>query len=1121
MTKSAFITNEKKDLSLQKRLEELISASRELKFLVGFFYFSGIRTLYDTLKKNPEVQMKVLVGLEADSALGTLVEYALAKPDSDTQGVEQFFKSIKSTINSAHFDTSEFHEQVMFFLKLVSEERLIIRKTLVPSHAKLYIFKLKDEHRALREKLFITGSSNLTNAGLSGQQEFNVEIGDYGSDEAEEFFDRLWEDAICITEVPQFRKRLLDIFNNETLISEVTPFEAFALILKTYADLQKEKQIEPSAIELLEARGYTPFQYQLDAVRQALSILDVHHGVVIADVVGLGKSVIASMIAKSLGKRGLIVCPPGLVGDKNHESGWLKYVDDFKLERWEVRSCGELESIADFMQNQGRDCEIVVIDEAHRFRNQDTEHYEYLSRICRNRKVILLTATPFNNSPSDIFALLKLFTVPGKSTLTLTDDLDGRFAEYRNVFRRLSYVRKNWDSPDEKKRARALTYYRALFGEDEINLALVDYRARKLSKEIRSVIEPVTIRRNRLDLKQDPYYSDEIKELSEISEPEEKFFELTAEQSSFYDRVVVQYFGEKRAFKGAIYQPYLYESGLENEGEMDEEGNRQFQSQRNLYEFMRRLLVKRFESSFGSFEKSIGSFLRIIEKAQMFIQTSGKYILDRDLLENICEKDEEEINKALEEFERKLDEEDAERSIRDQIYIVDDFVDAEQFVADIQADIKLLKKIQEEMRELQLTQNDPKTAKLIASLREILKQKPNSNEPRRKVIVFSEYVDTVKYLQPALEHAFSDRVFTVPGRLSVRKEMEMLHNFDAFAPENRQTDDYDILLASDKISEGFNLNRAGTIINYDIPWNPTRVIQRVGRINRIGKKVFDHLHICNFFPTQKGEDISHGRQIAAEKMFMIHRTLGEDAQIFSGDEEPTPAALYSRVSRAPEEEGGESSFTEIRRLLAEIEKKHPEVLEKVQLFAPRVKTAKKAEGDSLIVFTRKGRDLFAQAQFGAGKVGEISIEEAVEEIRCEFSEPRMPFSDSFWDKYTAVRDHREHHQHATSEISIEKKALNVVNTYIKDKSFAALHGFLLTLREDILEYRTLPLNTLRRISEVGTQKAKAQKVFTTLRDELGEGYLQQLKQRIQDLNEEVIIAVENRERTVQNGGSLV
>lgn len=1108
-----FISNESNN-TLNKRLREIIGLSGELKFLVGFFYFSGIQELYEAIRDNPNLRIKILVGLQADRSLGVLVEHGRDKSQSDNEAAEQFFDSLRQAFNGAEFDTEAFLQQVQFFLDLIREGRLEVRKTLDPNHAKLYLFNLKEEHRLLRERLFITGSSNLTRAGLVNQREFNVEIADYGTEEAEAFFDELWDDAVEITEDDTLKSRLLQIFEEETLVAEITPYEAYALVLHKYAQLQAEKEVPLTAIETLEAAGYTPFTYQLDATRQALSILETHNGAIIADVVGLGKSVIASLIAKSMGKRGMVICPPGLIGDKNHSSGWRKYIADFKLERWEVRSCGDLESIAEFVNEQGRDIEVIVIDEAHRFRNQDSKHYELLSRICRNRQVLLLTATPFNNSPGDIFALLKLFTVPGKSSLTLSDDLDQRFAEYRGIFRRLSYIKKNHNSKDPKKSDKAASYYSALFDAPSLDLKKVEERTRRLSREIRAVIEPVTIRRNRIDLRRDPNYKDEIAALSTIAEPEELFYELNSAQATFYNKVINDYFGEDGAFTGAIYQPYHYESGADAEADLDAEENFAFQQQRNLFEFMRRLLVKRFESSFAAFECSIRSFLRINRKALAFIKKTNRYIIDRKLLNELSEKNEAEILEALELFEAKFEEEGSERSRKEEVYKIDDFKMKDRFLSDIASDIALFESIEKEISELGLLDEDPKANCLIHELRQTLRAKPKAGEPKRKVIIFSEYVDTVRELAPVIEAAFPSRVFTVAGPFGAEKEHTMLANFDASLAEAKQADDFDILVASDKISEGFNLNRAGLIVNYDIPWNPTRVIQRVGRINRIGKKVFAELRIQNFFPTEKGADVVKSRQIAADKMFMIHNTLGEDAQIFSADETPSASSLYSKLNSNPEDTETESSFTEIRRMLAEIESAHPEVLDKVAKCAPRVKTAKASGEDWLTVFTLKGRDLFAQGRPADGaEAEEIPIEEALELIRCEFDTPRIPFSEAFWKDYAVVRDFRKKHHVKPKQNSVEAMALNAINTFLREQQMAPLHGFLKTIREDMTEYKTLPTNTLRRIADIGAKTDKALTELSKLRTELGPDYLQQLKDRIGALNEQVIIAVENQKES--------
>jgi HKD family nuclease len=158
----------------------LIEKSDELKFLVGFFYFSGIRELYEGLKDNPDVKIKVLVGLDVDKTNHNLIEYADDHQQvSDEEKSYRFFQSVKKSINSNEFDTKEFYEQVRYFIKLIKDDRLIIRKTYHPNHAKLYIFKLMETQIA-RNQLFITGSSNLTKAGLTTQAEFNVEISDYG-----------------------------------------------------------------------------------------------------------------------------------------------------------------------------------------------------------------------------------------------------------------------------------------------------------------------------------------------------------------------------------------------------------------------------------------------------------------------------------------------------------------------------------------------------------------------------------------------------------------------------------------------------------------------------------------------------------------------------------------------------------------------------------------------------------------------------------------------------------------------------------------------------------------------------------------------------------------------------
>ena len=481
---SSFITNgDSKDL--KSRILQLISKSEELKFLVGFFYFSGIRELYKGLKLNPNIAIKVLVGLSVDQSNFGLIEFSENDQSSDEEKTYNFFESIKKSLNTESFDTKEFYEQVRFFIELIQKDKLIIRKTYSPNHAKLYLFSL-EESQVGKKNLFITGSSNLTKAGLSTQNEFNVEIGDYGFEDAEKYFDELWSEAVKITEFGDTKTKLIEILEKETLVKDITPYEAFCLVLKTYLDSFEQKEIGDSLIKILERNGYIPYQYQLDAVKQGLAIVEDNNGVIVADVVGLGKTIVACSIAKLLKKRGVIICPPALIGDKNKNSGWKKYLEEFELYDWEVRSRGDMENILEYV-NKVKDIEVVVIDEAHYFRNQDTKDYEILKNICRNKQVILLTATPFNNRPSDILSLLSLFITPKKSSITLESNLVDQFKGFKGMFDRLGYIKKYYNSIDIAKKTKALNFYKAMFGDEKVELKNITDRAKYLAKQIRNV----------------------------------------------------------------------------------------------------------------------------------------------------------------------------------------------------------------------------------------------------------------------------------------------------------------------------------------------------------------------------------------------------------------------------------------------------------------------------------------------------------------------------------------------------------------------------------------------------------------------------------------------------------
>ncbi len=1081
-----FITNSDQK-TLEQRLRYIIPKSVEINILVGFFYFSSAPFLYEVLKdmdekgKLREGHIKILVGLDVDQRINKLYEYALETSDPRNQ----FFLSLDKAFTSGDMDRKETYEQAKFFIKLLRENKLLLRKTKKPNHAKLYLFIL-EEGQAIPH-LFITGSSNLTSAGLSYQEEFNVEIRDYGFEEAKAYFDKLWKEAVSLK-----ADEISNHISKKTFLRAISPFEAYVYALKTYMESYTDtSESSKNTIKtLLEEAGYKAYSYQVEAIAQAVRIVNTHNGVILADVVGLGKSVIAVAVAKRLGTRGIVIAPPHLIGDEGENYGWKKYLADFGLHDWRVFSVGKLREALEYVEKH-QDVQTVIVDEAHRFRNENTKSYTYLQQICSGKKVLLLSATPFNNRPSDIFAMLKLFTIPKKSTIVFDEDLERKFEEFEGSFRKLSYIKTYWNSSNKSNRERARKYYKELFKEDKIDINKVKETAKSLARQIRSIIEPVVIRRNRLDLR---YYPDKI-DLPEVKDPIEKFFELTPEQLDFYDEVINAFtdLSEGGRFTGAIYFPERYKR--------KEEENEDFTYlyQKNLYSFMRRLLVKRFESSFGAFKNSLKRFLEIHENALDFIERTKSFVLDRDIIEEILSvEDDETVEQKLKELEEVYKQ--GKKSKYHEVYKIEEL--GKKFIEDIQRDIRLFRELLEKFERIGLEREDPKAKKLIETIKEFLKD--------RKVVVFTEYVDTARYLCKILKEAFGDKVLCAHGNLSKQTIESIYKNFDASAKE--QEDEYDILLATDKLSEGFNLNRAGVVINYDIPWNPVRVIQRVGRINRIGKKVYDELYIVNFFPTERGADIVRSREIAQNKMFMIHKVLGEDAKIFSPDEEPQPSELYRRLTTYTEAEQ-ESFFSKVRKEFEEIKEKHPEVLKAVEEFPYRVKTAKRHSQENLIVLIKKGTDLFVGYKEPEGKPKIVSFEDVYEHIKASYQDRPLELSESFWKNYnellnyTAVRvkeirNLRRSHTEARS----------MLKTILKDKELKLsedLKEYLQALLENMENYGTVPRYVINRIRNLSLNK-DIQNIQKQL-EELREDYPNPQVKAFTEGHEPVyILAIENR-----------
>lgn len=1130
---------------LGAKLGECVADSTLIRMMGGFFYFSALKSYHAALAANPQAALRIVVGTDVELRHAQLVEVNPREPNeegltplpSDRELAARYLESLRVAVSAPELDIESFHERLPLFVELLKADRLQIRRSRNVNYARACLFD-RDSGELMPRIDWLTGSMDLSRPTLPVRSQVEVGSSDFGAGELAEQFEALWEDGALLTEDPAIKQKILEILEHGSLAAEVTPYEAYGLLLKTYLDLQKQVNASEYMGQILEDNGYIKYRYQLDAVDQALTILKEYNGVIIADVVGLGKSVVASMIICGLKKRGICIAPPGLIGDpQKRESGWQDYKNDFRYYDWEIFSSGLLDDAWNYVKNRP-DIEVVLIDEAHRFKNQETEDYETLSDICRGRQVILLTATPFNNRPADIFALLKLFVVPGCSNITLDDRLEHRFAAYDNIFKQLSLIQKGLKSEDEETRKRVRSAYEKLYGIFEnaapgadIEPRLIKGWSRKMAREIRKILEPVIIRRNRIDLRSDPDYRNEVTELSDMQPPVEQFFELTPEQSRFYDEIIGGYFGEGGSFRGCLYQPFLYD-GTEKADNARQEAQRESIQQKNLYSFMCRLLVRRFESSFGAFSRSIEKFLESHERAQVFIRKHDRYIMDRTLLERLYAKDDDEVEAALEAFASETDLEIIPRNKR--VYEVGAFARKDQFLVDLDHDIGVFREIQTKLTDLGLDRSDPKAARLAEAVKAVLAGgHPDipaaRGEPQRKVIVFSEYADTVKHLAEYLETHFPGHVLTVTGNVSKSLKHTVAANFDAgFEKKGKAENQYRILVATDKMSEGHNLNRAGLVVNYDIPWNPTRVIQRVGRINRIGKKVFQNLFIFNFFPTERGADINRSREIASAKMFMIHNTIGEDAQIFDIDETPEASSLFRKLQQNPEDSEEESFLTTMKKAYAAMMESHPEMTERLGRLPCRIKTARAGMTDALYLFKRKGLGLFSIVVpdllgEAALRSESMALEEAFAEIRCEYGEPRLKLSCNFWEAYTEAKAGlgmfgSQHRAGGGDSRSMRVRALNNIETAETrlrgDESPAA--AFLPTLRTAIDRFCSLSDYTLRRLGRLelksDAQIKKFMEQVEKLRLKLGDAYLDDLNRLSSTTRSEIIVAIELRQK---------
>ncbi len=863
-----FFTNQDEN-SLLKKFEGVlthIESLRHFDALVGYFRASGYFKVRAFLDKIP--QIRILVGINVDQLIQKHHEDGRLYLETPQEAKTKLLTDIIANIQEADYD--EITEKgIIQFVKDIESKKIELRthprKTI---HAKVYIFRPVPFNEYAPCEV-ITGSSNLTDSGLGANPESNYEFNvcsrDYDDVKfATDEFEKLWAEA-----VPLLQADAGDIKRSTYLKDDYTPFELYMKMLMEY--FGKRVEYDPYNIDLLLPDKYKRLKYQSDAANQGYAIMMKHNGFILADVVGLGKTIIACMIIKKFiyengtHTRILVVVPPAL------EPNWVRTIEDFHIKNhFEFITIGSLHKILnedDYKYSTADKFDMIVVDESHKFRNNYTDMYIALQEICKTarsrpaengdtrKKVILISATPLNNRPEDIENQLYLFQDSRSTTLESIPN--------RNL--------KEYFKPINEQ-------YKKLASAKNLNIR----KLKQLFQQLRDdVVEPLVIRRTRTDIENDPAYLEDLKNqqiiFPKVKDPESVYYNLDGKLATLFFETVslitgLDEYGNE--VEGLGYYRYRAIEFLADEDNRKIYGDVKSISGR-LSAIMKTLLVKRLESSFYAFkqslkraQKAINNMLEMFEKDRVFIAP------DLDINKMLEE------GKSYEEIEERIN----QKGGNNREFTKNDF--KKDFLKLLQSDKE---KIDDLVERWNKVHKDPKLNKFAEQIKgEFFNKKKNKSG---KLVIFSESKETAEELTKCLKEIANYNVLMVSAENRKAVEKILRENFDANIDEEDWKNDYDIVITTEVLAEGINLHRSNLIVNYDVPWNATRLMQRIGRVNRIGSRA-DRIYVYNFYPSAQGDEQIKLVNNALRKLQAFHTAFGEDNKIFSLLEEKGEGALF-------------------------------------------------------------------------------------------------------------------------------------------------------------------------------------------------------------------------------------
>lgn len=992
---SSHIFTNRNGNTLMKEFEGVLQHNpqiRNLDAVVGFLRASGyfsLRPFLDNIGK-----VRVLIGIDVDKYIAKAAQQGKLFFGAEEEVKEEYLRKIRTDIETSNY-RKDIEDGMYLMVQDLLDKKLELRAH--PSkkiHAKIYVL-YPDNFNQYSQSMAITGSSNLSGNGLGitqdKQYEFNVKLDRYDDVKfAKDEFEQLWKESEGCEITSEDIKAAID---RTYLKGDVPPYDLYIkMLMEYYADRVLETD---SADPFDMPEGYTKYDYQMDAVIEGYQKLIRYDGFFLSDVVGLGKTIVATMIAKKfLIENGyehtkiLVVYPPAV------EQNWKSTFKDFGIDKYaKFITNGSLSKVLDeedYDYWNAEEYDLILVDEAHKFRSHTTSAFEQLQEICKmprlvtgnisgyKKKVMLISATPMNNSPADIYTEILLFQDPRHCTIDGVSNLTAFFSPLIKEFKRL---RKN------------------------NNTSIEDFK--RLAEKVRDrIIKPLTVRRTRTDIESIPRYNKDVNGFPKVEHPIENQYELNEHLANLFEQAI-QILDKQLTY--ARYQAIAYlkpevANGLYDNAEL---------ISRSLAGIRKNGLVKRLESSFYAFQVSIENFHQANQNMIDMFDNDKVYIapdLDINLLL--------ESGLSEEEIEEKLNAK-ASNNPKNAIFHAADF--RPEFIDMLHNDQAILEQMLADWKDIS-DEDDSKFAKFNELLKHELFR--SDRNPEKKLVVFSESVDTVDYLKRRINRK---DVLVISAQNRNKQFKTIRENFDA--NYKQKLNEYNIILTTDVLAEGVNLHRSNVIVNYDTPWNSTRLMQRIGRVNRIGS-ASKHIYNYVFYPSREGNKQINLNQIALSKIQSFHSTFGEDNQIYSQEEiiDRNLSKLFEEgVNEQKKDINKELPFYEELRTLFKTNRQEYNRIAKISLRSRTGRESKTINGvtlseDTLVFLKTNFRKVFFLVSENAQ---EISVLDALNYFKATKDEKPV----------TRISNHHKHVEKALTKFrTIQDEEIRIQETSQKDLS---------------------------------------------------------------------------------------